>query len=123
MIDRLANALLHGLHLCVIGFCVTGWAFEETRVAHLALCGLTLASWFLLGPLIGRPGYCFLTGVQHWLWARGGRNECPNYMSFLFERLSGRTPGPQTTRRIEVVTQAVLYTCTLLSLGLFLGWA
>ena len=84
MMFRIANVSLHALHLIVIAFCLVGWAFPETRVLHLVACGLTLVSWFVLGSLIGRRGYCFLTGIQHWIWAKQGRPERPNYMSYLF---------------------------------------
>jgi len=119
MMLRVLNVLLHGLHLLVIVFCLVGWAFAETRLLHLVLCGLTLASWFLIGPLIGRPGYCFLTGMQHWVWTRLGREERPTYMSYLYHRLTGRDSGATGRRTIEVTTQVVFYGCTLLSVLLF----
>ncbi len=109
----LANVALHGLHLAVIGFCLLGWIWPQTRAPHLILCGLTLFSWFLLGPLLGKPGFCFLTGLQHRIWAKLGRGERPNYLSYLVLRLSGRAPNDVA---IDRATQAVFYACTLLSL-------
>lgn len=115
---RFANGLLHGLHLLVIGFCLIGWALPQARVPHLFVCGLTLLSWFAIGPLIGRPGYCFLTGLQHWMWGKQGRAERPTYMVYLFQRLTGRAPGVGGVRVIDLSTQVVLYACTLLSIYL-----
>ena len=115
---RFANGALHAMHLVVIGFCVVAWAFPETRVLHLLVCGVTLLSWFAIGPLIGRPGYCFLTGLQHWLWGKQGRTERPNYMAYLFQRFTGRAPGLGGVRVLDMTTQLVLYGCTLLSIYL-----
>ena len=113
---RLGNALSHSLHLIVITFSVIGWAFEETRLLHLILCGLVLFSWFILGPLIGKPGYCFLTGLQHWLWRKSGEANEQNYMCYLYKRVTKRTPTESQVKRIDFGTQAVLYTSTLMSL-------
>lgn len=115
---KLANAALHGLHLFVIVLVMVGWAFDTTRPAQLVVCGLTLFSWFLLGPLMGQPGMCFLTDFQHRLWRRTGRGGSENYMSYLYQRLAGREPSPVGVRRIDLATQAVLYVCTGLSIYL-----
>ncbi len=115
---RLANGALHALHLIVIGFCTVAWAFPVTRPLHLVVCALTLLSWFVIGPLLRRPGYCFLTGLQHWMWQKQGRDERPNYMAYLYQRCTGRTPGVRSRRTIDITTQAVLYSCTALSIYL-----
>jgi hypothetical protein len=115
---KLANAALHGLHLMVIVLVVVGWAFDATRPAQLVVCILTLLSWFVLGPLVGQPGMCFLTDFQHRLWRRTGRGGNENYMSYLFRRLTGHEPSSAGARRIDLATQAVLYTCTGLSIYL-----
>ena len=114
----LFNVLSHCLHLSVITFSVIGWAFPETRALHLVLCGLVLFSWFILGPMIGKPGYCFLTGIQHWLWKRRGEPTQVNYMCFLYHWLTRRTPTERQAERIDRGTQAVLYLSTFLSLVL-----
>lgn len=113
---RLANGALHLLHLAVIGFSVLGWVWPATRPWHLVLAALIAFSWFVLGPWLGKWGFCFLTGVQHALWKRQGRSELPNYMTFLAQRLTGRKPDPA---RVNVWTQAVFYTTTALSLALY----
>ncbi|MFT5289122.1 MAG: hypothetical protein ACI8QS_003247 [Planctomycetota bacterium] len=117
---QVANVVLHGLHLCVILFCVVGWAFPALRVLHLVVCGLTLFSWFVIGPMIGNPGFCFLTGAQHLVWGKQGRRDSGNYMSFLYGRLRGRDPSPVEIRAIDWITQGVLYACTLISFVLVL---
>jgi hypothetical protein len=115
---RLANIGMHAMHVLLILFTIFGWVFPQTRGFHLVSCLLILASWFLLGPLIGRPGYCLFTGVQHWIWAKQGRKDPPSYMAYLYQRFIGVLPGEGTEKAIERITQAVLYTCTLLSIYL-----
>jgi hypothetical protein len=114
----LLNLLSHTLHLSVIVFSIVGWAFPETRALHLVVCGLTLCSWFILGPLIGKPGFCFLTGLQHWLWRERGEPNDENYMCFLYRRLTKRAPTERDVKRIDLTTQLVLYAGTILSVVL-----
>ncbi len=113
---RLANVALHALHLGVIAFCLCGWIWPQTRPLHLVLCALTAFSWFILGPLLGKPGHCFLTGFQHRVWANLGQSQQPNYMSYLFQRVSGRAPNVVA---IDRATQVAFYTCMLLSIWMF----
>ena len=110
----IANGVLHGLHLGVIAFSVVGWLWPATRAYHLALAALIAASWFVLGTVIGQLGFCWLTGVQHAVWARMGRRETLSYMSYLVERWTGHSPD---ARRVDIVTQAVFYATTTASLG------
>lgn len=112
---RFANAFMHGLHLAVILFCALGWILPETRAWHLGLCALIYFSWFVLGPLTGELGFCFLTGIQQKLWKKQGREIDASYMVFLYEKLLQR-PAPQPL--VSYVTQGVLYSTTLLSLCL-----
>jgi hypothetical protein len=110
------NGLSHLLHLGVIAFTCLGWILPATRPLHLVISGLTLLSRFLLGPLIGQPGFCFSTGIQHRIWKRMGAPATGNYMSYLYGRLSGQAPSAQGVRWIDRVTQGVLYSTTLLGL-------
>lgn len=112
---RAANGVMHALHLAVISFSCVGWIWPTTRPLHLALAAGIAASWFVVGPALGRPGFCCLTGVQHALWARLGVAERPNYMSYLVTRLTGRAPN---VRRVERATQAVFYATTAASIAL-----
>ena len=117
MMWRLANGLLHALHLAVILFSVLGWIWPSTRPWHLALASLIAFSWFVLGPLVGKFGFCFLTGVQHALWRKVGVSDSTNYMSYLARRLTGREPN---AARINLWTQWVFYATTALSA--YLSW-
>ena len=113
----LANGCLHMLHLAVIIFSCVGWMSPVTRPAHLVLAGLIACSWFVLGPLIGHPGFCALTGIQHRVWEGLGQTERPNYMSYLCRKLTGREPNPA---RVQTVTQLTFYATTAASIVLFL---
>lgn len=112
-----ANGCLHVLHVAVIVFSCVGWLSPATRPAHLVLAGLIACSWFVLGPLIGHPGFCALTGIQHRVWDQLGRTDRPNYMSFLYRKMTGRHPLPG---RVEIVTQLTFYGTTAASITLFL---
>ncbi len=112
---RLANVLMHALHLAVISFSTLGWIWPQTRALHLALAAGVAAAWFVLGPLVGRPGICILTEIQHRIWARMGRTEMPSYMSLLYQRVAGH---PGDSKRIDRVTQVVFYSTTLASVVL-----
>ena len=112
---RLANGALHALHLGVIVFSVVGWIAPATRPFHLILAACIALSWFALGPLLGEPGYCALTGAQHAIWRKLGRNEDRNYMSFLAETITGREPD---VGRVACVTQWTFYATTSLSIAL-----
>lgn len=116
---RLLNLGMHSVHLALIAFTCVGWIWPETRLAHLILCGLTLCSWFLLGPLIGKPGFCAITGVQHALWSKQGRTDHPSYMSLLFETVTRRRASAHS---IGLATQIVFYGLTALSLALWTGF-
>ncbi len=113
----LANGCLHVLHVAVILFSCLGWLSPATRPAHLVLAALIGCSWFVLGPLIGHPGFCALTGIQHRVWGALGRAEKPNYMTFLYRKLTGRDPDPG---RVQMVTQLTFYGTTAASIALFL---
>lgn len=108
----IANVLMHGMHLAVISFSSLGWIWPQTRALHLVLAAGVAASWFLLGPIMGRPGLCILTEVQHRIWKRMGRTEMPNYMPLLYERIAGHPGDPE---RINRVTQIAFYSTTLAS--------
>lgn len=114
---RIANALLHALHLCVIAFSCFGWLARATRPWHLALAAGIALSWFVLGPLVGEVGYCAVTGVQHAVWRRLTPDAPrPGYMAFLYERVTGRSAD---AARIAWWTQAVFYATTAASLALW----
>ena len=91
---RELSALLHIVHTIVIVGNLTGWMFQRTRRAHLALVSLTLFSWIVLGYFYGF-GYCFLTD-WHWqiLEARGHTGLPASYVAYVIENLTGWNPDP-----------------------------
>lgn len=81
---------LHGLHLAVIGFVLTGWLFPRLRRWHLALLAVVWFCWLALGLYVGNLGYCALTD---WQWqvktALGETGLPPSYPEYLYQRLTG----------------------------------
>lgn len=91
---RFLNLTLHATHIFVIGFSVTGWIFPATRLANLVLILMILASWYVLGPLLGKPsayGYCLITDLQ-WRLRRRLGFDVPSwgYMKFLIDAITKR---------------------------------
>ena len=82
-----ANWLMHGLHLAVLGWNVFGWMYRPWWPWHRLCVALTLASWIVLGLIVGRLGYCVLTD---WHWqiraALGARDLPDTYIAFLLDR-------------------------------------
>ncbi|QDU69597.1 hypothetical protein [Engelhardtia mirabilis] len=113
---RLASAALHLTHLAVIGFSTLGWLWAPARPYHLALAALIAASWFVLGPLVGQPGLCAVTAVQHRIWERLAVERPQSYVVFLVELVTRRPANPVTVDRM---TQAVFYATTVASIVLF----
>lgn len=78
------------LHVFVMIFNLIGWIWKRTRKAHLILCIVTLASWFILGIWYGL-GYCPLTD---WHWAikeKRGITDLPNsFAKWLIDAVTGR---------------------------------
>ncbi|WP_435019310.1 DUF2784 domain-containing protein [Tundrisphaera sp. TA3] len=56
----LLDRAFFAFHALLIAFNMTGWAWRRTRVAHLAVLGLTAFSWFVMGAYHGW-GYCLCT--------------------------------------------------------------
>ena len=107
------NALMHAVHLAIIGFCLAGWAIPGLLPWHLLLCLLTLASWFVLGFMIKKPGFCLITGIQQKLRKNMKDSEdMGNYMHFLAGKITGKK---FSASKIDILTQAFLYTLTILS--------
>ncbi len=105
---RPLNLLFHLVHLALILFVLLAWMFPATRMAHLVLTLLTLASWFLLGIWMGR-GYCPVTS---WHWALkeslgGGRPEA-TYIQMVGETLLHRRLDSSAVDRVVVVTTFVV---------------
>ena len=116
MIMRLLNWLFHGFHIGLTLFTVFGWIFPPLRMLHLAVCALTLFSWFGIGSILGKPGFCVLTELHFKIRKRLGiQTERESYMLYLARKLTGCEPS---NAAVDIGTQAVFYSVTLLSLAL-----
>lgn len=87
----LAFVVLHG---ALVAFNLTGWMWRRTRRLHLAVLGLTLASWVVLGAFYGW-GYCPCTD-WHWDVKRAlGADDLPrSYVKYYLDRLTGTAWHP-----------------------------
>ena len=84
------------------------------RMLHLAVCALTLFSWFGIGLILGKPGFCAITELHfHIRRHLGIQTQRESYMLYLTRRLTGRAPDNTS---VEIGTQVVFYSVTLLSL-------
>lgn len=112
---RIANFILHTVHLGVIFFNLFGWVFPAARRANLVLLLLTGFSWFVLGLCYG-IGYCPLT---EWHWhvreALGERNLPNSYVTDLLVRWLGITPNPLT---VDIVVAGSYFTALGISIRL-----
>ena len=110
---KLWNTTFHFLHIALILFVLVGWIPEPLRVALLILCGLILLSWFGIGLIIRKPGFCLITEIQYRIRKKLGIQMAPQgYMVYLGEKMTGRAISET---RMEVVTQVVFYLVTALS--------
>jgi hypothetical protein len=113
---RILNVLFHGFHLSLTLFTALGWMIPSWRKFHLAVCALTLFSWFGIGLFLGKPGFCILTELQFRIRQRLGiQSQRESYMLYLARKLTGRAPNQMA---VEITTQVVFYGVTLLSLAL-----
>lgn len=113
---RIVNWFFHAFHVGLILFTAIGWMVAPLRTFHLAVCALTLFSWFGIGLLLGSPGFCAITEVHFWVRRRLGLQTLrESYMVYLARKLTGREPSAAV---VEISTQAVFYGVMLLSIML-----
>jgi hypothetical protein len=83
------DAFFFAFHSAFVVFNLLGWIWRATRRLHRWTMGLTLASWTLLGALLGW-GYCPLTD---WHWdvkrARGHTDLPGDFLTYALERITG----------------------------------
>ncbi len=86
----LYDVLFTLIHLVLIIFNLTGWAWKKTRRAHLVVLLATATSWFILGIWYGW-GYCPLTD-WHWkIKEKLGEVDLPDsFIKYLADKISGR---------------------------------
>lgn len=112
------NALLHLAHIVLIAFTLIGWAFCETRTAHLFVMLSILASWYGIAPLLGRRdliGYCPLTDLQWRVRLRIGlaRPE-GGYIWYLATRFTRREID---RAQLDRVINAIFFVCLATSIA------
>lgn len=75
-------------HIAFVLFILSGWAYKQTRKAHLTAMLLTMISWLLLGLYTGHLGYCPLTD---WHWdikrALGEVNLPSSFIEYIVEEI------------------------------------
>ncbi|MBS1584115.1 MAG: DUF2784 family protein [Bacteroidetes bacterium] len=85
----IADILLNVLHTLIILFCLVGWAWKRTRVAHFILVAFIFASWFILGIWKGL-GYCALTDLQWHIKTQLSEKHLPNsFIKYAVDKISG----------------------------------
>ena len=111
------NAIFHGAHISIILFALLGWALPSLRQLHLALLGLTLGSWFILGQWLG-IGYCPISDM-HWRLKESFGEGRPDgtYIHYVLQKLTGKT---LSSPRVDKMTTRVTLSLAALSLTLWL---
>lgn len=90
MLYRLADIAFVIFHTSLIIFNLLGWIWKKTRLANLIVILITFASWFLLGLIVGVPGYCPLTEWHFNILEKLGHTDLPaSYIKYLADRLTG----------------------------------
>lgn len=83
------NMALHLLHMGMVLFMLTGWAFRGLLLAHRIMLALIWGSWLGLGVYVQFLGYCILTD---WHWqlkeAMGEYGMPPAYIEYLLWQLA-----------------------------------
>lgn len=99
---RFANVLFHITHLTTISFFLSGWMFEETRIAHYVLSILILLSWHILHC-------CLITEIQWRIKGLlGDRPEHDQYVKYLLDKVTGRDLNPNATDKLTKYTYYII---------------
>lgn len=113
---RLADIAFVVFHSSLILFNLFGWIWKKTRLANLIVIIITFASWFLLGLIVGVPGYCPLTDWHFNILEKLGHTNLPtSYIKYLADRLTGLD---FSQKLVDDVTLWGLVTAFVVSLGL-----
>jgi len=90
MFYKLADIAFVIFHSSLILFNLFGWIWRRTRPYNLATIILTFASWWLLGLIVGVPGYCPFTEWHFDILQKLGHTDLPaSYIKYLADRLTG----------------------------------
>lgn len=117
---EILNIILHGIHLVIVVFSITGWLFAKTRTAHLLLLIATLVYWYGFGPILRRKGWyghCLVTDLQWELKKRLG-HDVPawGYIKYLTDRIRGRDTDEKI---VDCLTKWVFFSSLAASALLF----
>jgi len=116
MLYRIIDIFFVLFHSSLILFNVFGWIWKRTRIWNLITLGLTGASWFILGLIIGVPGYCPFTDWHFTILEKLGETNLPNsYIKYLADRLTGLDINPSL---VDNVTLYTFISATVISLFL-----
>jgi len=116
MLYRIIDIFFVLFHSSLILFNVLGWIWKRTRIWNLITLGLTGASWFILGLIIGVPGYCPFTDWHFTILEKLGETNLPNsYIKYLADRLTGLDINPSL---VDNVTLYTFISATVISLFL-----
>ena len=101
-------------HTFLILFNLFGWIWKPTRIANLVTLLLTGGSWFILGLIVGTPGYCPLTDLHFKILGSLGKTMLPeSYVKYLADRLTGLD---FSTKLVDIATLLAFCTALLVSL-------
>ena len=90
-------------HSSFIIFNIIGWIWKKLRVWNLVTLLLTGGSWFILGMIVGTPGYCPLTDWHFSILGKLGRRDLPSsYVKYLADRLTGIDFDPRFIDSITI---------------------
>ncbi len=101
---EILNIILHGIHLAIVVFSITGWLFARARAVHLLLLLATLVYWYGFGPILRKKGWfghCLITDLQWELKKRLGHDvPAYGYIKYMTDHVSGRDTDEKIVDRV-----------------------
>src|SRR4051812_18398103 len=113
----LLDEAFFAFHSLVIAFNMVGWAWRRTRLAHLAVLGLTAFSWFVMGVHFGW-GYRLCTD---WHFQVRRRLGYPVPESSFIQLLIGRTLGLQISHQVSNALAVSVFAAIIIATAI--SWA
>jgi len=90
VIYRIFDIFFLFFHSALTLFNLFGWIWKKIRLLNLLTLIFTGLSWFLLGFIVGIPGYCPLTDWHFKILEKLGKHDLPNsYIKYLADRITG----------------------------------
>jgi hypothetical protein len=108
----LIKFFFHFLHISVILASVTLCFFKNLVYAHLILQAAILISWFVIGPLINKPGMCLITEIQRKIYYKYHVEFPSSYMVYLYNKFGIKV---ENKKKADQITFSVFTICTLIS--------